>query len=474
MTTMSEDGRPAREPAADRWLGYAIAFLLSVLAGYGVASTPGLISRWGASPLGWGLVLIWLIAAWLAFPIAERSQSKPRLIELTLVQGVARIFVAILFAGRAPAGDALYYLRLSGSVLAGRGLEVYEPYIGSTLHALYPPAYALLLAGWIGCFGSAIVSLMALNALIDAAAAFMIWRIGKLLDREGAGRAAAWLYLLWPSVLLSAPLAQKEGMCTLLVLVLAHEWLVATKRGGSTLRAALSIGVTAALLALTQPGLAPLALLFGVVLVRFVPLRRMMAVGLSALPVAILVMLPWWVRNWLVLGAFVPLTTTAPIGLWIGNNPAATGNWMAPPAALRGLPELEYGRAIGAMAKQWITTHPADFVRLTVTKFVRAMGVGQFGVSRLSGMTPAPAPRALALLFPVAQLSHIMLLASGAAAAFRTTPPVRVLLLLVLAGLLQLLLFGVWFEFAERHREFLTPLLLLTICCAFAPPRRST
>ena len=457
--------RPTRYRGGRR-SGYCLAFLLALLAGYGTMSTPGLIGRWGASAPGFAMLAVWLAAAALAVPLAGRRPSLAMLGLLAAVALAMRIAVAACFAGRVPGGDALYYLTLAGNILGGRGFEVYEPYIGSTLHALYPPAYALLLSGWIACAGASTASLVTLNILIDGAAAAMICRIGVTIGRPGGARAAAWLYLLWPAVLLSAPLAQKESFCTLLVLILAHEWLIVATRQGIPLRSVAIIGAAAGLLALTQPGQAPLAALFGLVLAPLLPIRRIAAIGLAAMPVAALILVPWWVRNWLVLGAFVPLTSTAPIGLWIGNNPGTTGNWMPPPPALRGLPELEYGRAIGAIARQWIVTHPAEFVRLTLTKFLRAVGVGQAGVSRLSGMTPHPSPALLALLFPTAQLTQVLLLGGSAVGVFRLSSAVRVLLLLLVACLLQLVLFGVWFEFSERHRDFMTPFLLLIICCA--------
>ena len=47
-------------------------------------------------------------------------------------------------------------------------------------------------------------------------------------------------------------------------------------------------------------------------------------------------------------------------------------------------------------------------------------------------------------------------------AAIRRRDPLKSMLL---AGIAQMLLFGIWFEFDERHRYFLTPILLL---CASA------
>ncbi|MCF8710497.1 glycosyltransferase, partial [Rhizorhapis sp. SPR117] len=129
-------------------------------------------------------------------------------------------------------------------------------------------------------------------------------------------------------------------------------------------------------------------------------------------------LLPWWVRNWLVLGAFVPLTTSSGVGLWIGNNPGATGNWMAPPASLRGLPEIEYSRQAGAMARAWIAAHPVEFVRLTLTKLARSCGVGQFGLTRLGAMHPVLPAWLGALLLPLSHGAHLAML-GGAAVATR-------------------------------------------------------
>ncbi|MFX8301134.1 hypothetical protein ABTL22_19390, partial [Acinetobacter baumannii] len=91
------------------------------------------------------------------------------------------------------------------------------PYFGSAWRALFPPLYPLLLAGWGALAGFTTPSVLALGPLIDGTAAWLIVVLGRRLGRAVAGRRAAWLYLMWPSVLFSAPLAQKEGLCGLLI-----------------------------------------------------------------------------------------------------------------------------------------------------------------------------------------------------------------------------------------------------------------
>lgn len=446
-----------------RW---SLAALLFALAAYGVFSTPGLLADFGLSLPGIGLLMMWTLAAGWALATTVRTPFRMEWFTFAAFAIAVRIGSAILAASRVSDGDSHWYLVIAQGLLHGDGLVMHEPYMGIATRALFPPLYPLLLAGWSAVAGFSTPSLLVFSSLIDLAAAAAIVRLATLLGVRRAGFAAACLYLILPSVLLSAPLAQKEGLETVFVLLLAIGWHVAAKTP-RRMRDAFAIGLPAAALALTQPGEVMLALLFGLVLLPTIGLRRVLAIGIPAAFVAALAMLPWWVRNWLIFGAFVPLTTASGYSLWIGNNPDATGNWMAPPPQLKGLPELEYGKAAGTIAKDWIVHHPANFVRLTIAKFLHACGIGQFGVDRLAWMTP-PLPTAIAAaLLPLSHGAHLLLLgAGGVALRIRRDPAIAALAALLLACVAQLVLFAVWFEFGERHREFLDPFLLLTITVA--------
>lgn len=448
----------------------ALAALLTLLCLYGLFSTPGLAARWGWSWPGVAVLAagaaLMLGACWQA---ARPIRGGNALAWAGLVV-VTRIAVALIADGRVSPGDPHAYVTLARNVLAGRGYVIDEASLGIAAYAFYPPAYPLLLALWGGLLGFSTWSLLALNTLIDLGAARLIFTLGDRIGSRGAGRTAALAYLFWPSVLLSAPLAQKEGLCTLLVLMLALVWVWQAKRRIGGWQGALALGMPAGLLALAQPGEAGLAALFGIMLAWRTSLGDVLRFGLAALPVAILTLLPWWVRNALVFGAFVPLTSAAGISLWVGNNPAATGNWMPLPAEIHGLPERVASAHAAGMAKQWIAAHPAAFVRLTLTKFIRAMGAGQFGLVRLGAMTPPLAAPLAAALFAWAQFFQVGLLGLAGTALWRRE--MKWLAPLLLACLAQVLLLGVWFEFGERHREFLTPFLLLAIA-VWLVPRKS-
>lgn len=435
----------------------AVRGVLGLLLLYGLTALPDFAARWGTSFAAVGVVAGWIALAGIGFTMLRERPTVPSVAALGAALVAVRVAFALLAVGRSSTGDPNAYLNLAKGLLGGQGLVIYDPYLGGTWRALFPPLYPLLLAGWGAVAGFSTPSVLALGTLSDAGAAWLVVVLGRRLGSPLAGRRAAWLYLVWPSVLFSAPLAQKESLCAVLVLALALAWL-APRPGW---RGALALGLPAGLLALTQPGEVPLAGLFGLVLIGRLGLRQVALTGARGAIVATLVLVPWWVRNWLTLGAFVPLTTASGASLWIGNNSGASGNWMPLPEALRGTPELLYGKRAQALAMQWIAAHPLGFVRLTLTKFVRACGIGEFGITRLVAMGP-PFPRALAAaLWPLAQVSHLVLL--GASAVRVTRVPFALVLLIAACGL-QLMLFGVWFEFGERHREFATPFLLLAMC----------
>jgi hypothetical protein len=441
---------------------HAITVPLCFFIAYGLWSLPNLLLHWHVYNFAIPFSLTWLAIA--VAPIQLARQGRKILAVAVAILGIValRISIGYVVAGHVPAGDAHMYLLLAEDLRAGRGLEVFEPFMGTETRALFPPLYPIVLTAWSFVAGLSTASLIILGILTDALAAMVIVTLASALGNRRAGLVAAWLYLIWPSTLLSAPLAQKEGFCALLVLVLALQWVRYAQVARPGMREAAAIGVTAGLLALTQPGELPLAGLFGLVALGC-DKKRLLLTSLTALPTAMAaVMLPWWVRNLAVFGSFVPLTSAGGYGLWVGNNPNADGHWMPPPHALYGLPEIAFGHAAARLAMGWIAAHPLDFVKVTVAKALRGWGIAEFGVSRLADLKPATDAGISGSLFVLAQALHVSVLFI---AALRTSilrvPGSRPLLVLVLACLIQTLCFGAFFEFGERHREFATPFLLL-------------
>jgi hypothetical protein len=113
--------------------------------------------------------------------------------------------------------------------------------------------------------------------------------------------------------------------------------------------------------------------------------RRQCGYGLAAIGVMAAVLVPWWIRNWTVIGRFVPTTLQMGASLYDGLGPQATGasNFDFMPAIAEderrrgGADPLEYrldrrlSRAALAAARQ----DPLRVLALAGTKFLRMWNV---------------------------------------------------------------------------------------------------
>jgi hypothetical protein len=443
---------------------------------HAIVTIPWAAGNWGLSLPGLVLLACWLAAAAVAVPIARETLSGRRYwILLVVALAVARLGPFLLVSGATVVGDPGIYEQLARSLLGGEGLIFRDPLTQVDFRALYPPAYPLFLAA-IGRFvGLSADAFWASNLAIDFGSALLLMGVGTRLGSPAAGRAAAWLFAIWPAFAFASPFAQKESMVTLEVLAVSFVLLGLHRAHITSWREAALLGLAAACLMLTQPALALFPAILGLVLLRTAGWRPLASLLLKAAPFALLLVAPWWIRNFHLFGSFVPLTTTGGLSLWVGNNRDATGNWMPMPDAYRGMPEVEMSARAAREAARWMADNPGDFIRLTFFKLFRAVGMEQFTLARLNQMTPQPHLATFAALFPLLQGSFIALLAAAALFAKRLPrlPRGNRLLLILCACAAQILLFSLPFEFGERHRWFLMPFLFLAVAAGLVRPERA-
>ena len=97
----------------------------------------------------------------------------------------------------------------------------------------------------------------------------------------------------------------------------------------------------------------------------------------SAAAVTIVCLMPWTIRNAIVMDAFVPVATNASATLWSGHHAGATGGQTYPPEEYYlqfdqepPLRELQSGAALRRDAIEYMMTHPFHELRLIPLKLV--------------------------------------------------------------------------------------------------------
>jgi hypothetical protein len=408
-----------------------------------------------------GLVIVKMTASSISLdsPRTFRSILLPAMVVLAVLM---RLFALLLAWGTDPTGDPQNYLRLANHLLAGNGLALPRTAVGPepVSTALFPPMLPLLLAG-VGLVAPLnAATLCILNTLIDCAAALLLARLARLLGMAQIAVPVALAYLLWPSIALMSPLAYKEGLVIALLLGTVVCLVEQSTRPG--LRWAVASGVCGGLLLLAQPALVTLLpILFLALRPRFSGWRRWWSVSLTAAVATLLVMLPWWVRNALVFGQFVPLTTSGGLALWVGAHPSGGVVWQLPPDSWNQLGELEAARAATAAAWRTIWVDPFAYLARCLAKFPSSFFYSNWAIDQLVNARgqrwPGLAQSTLLRFGPTLVELWVVAMAAIAMVRARHEAAVRMLW----ACVAQVMLFAIWFEFSERHRLFMTPFMLL-------------
>jgi hypothetical protein len=345
---------------------------------------------------------------------------------LALIFGlVARLIAWNSIAGIPPADDPGAYNRLADNLLAGRGLVIDDPVYGAGLRAIFPPLYPLLLAATKALTGGYI----SLNIAADLAASAAILYLTK-----GSSRAAA-AYFLFPSVILASIVPSKE--CLALAILLANLILLG--------RSSLAFGLATGLLALTQPAWAPIPI------VAFILTERKPQAYAIAAAACVLVMLPWWIRNYMLFHQFVPLTSAGQLSLAVAYNGTHVSTANIP------LDEIGRSQAVGKATVAAIAGHPLHYLTNVAKMAVRAFLVEDDTIEYLKWS----GARWLSTAAIVTQASYAGLILW----ASRMRPELDwKRWSFILAWLATCFIFGgTWLEFTSRHRAFAIPLLCLWI-----------
>ncbi|MFC7956538.1 hypothetical protein [Rhodococcoides kroppenstedtii] len=267
--------------------------------------------------------------------------------------------------------DELQYIALAESIANGSGYELNgEP------SAYRPPAWPTVLA--IGLLiGIPVAYLPLVSGFLLIVAALATGRITVLLTGTNAGWLTCFIVLLYPINIYTASTVYPQTFATATISLI---WLLALKsQRPSTfpLVIAMLLGLLSAALALAVP---TLALASGLIIAWTLIQNGVAGIWRSAFTMgsALIPLLFWCVRNWLILGQPVLLSTSSGVNLLLGNNKntTASNGLGADISEYRraadelGLDELGRNEYFRASALTWISENPGAALSLFLRKLL--------------------------------------------------------------------------------------------------------
>ncbi len=450
-----------------RWMAFAFAVaLLAIGVAASLVLAVGLFERF--DPIGSALLAVWLAAmVVMLWRMDLLGRNWWLLVVIAALSLILRYWSATLTFDVALGADPMNYTNLATAVLEGRGLITDDWHYGQDLRAYFPPLYPLALAVFWWVFGTSVWSTLVMNIMIDLIAAWALGDAARRLSRDNrhatnVGIVAAIVYFAWPAFALGAGIPQKEALTLMFIILLLRTmviWLHADEKDARRWRHGLFAGLWWGLLSLTQPSLALAPGFVGLILVWQKGFGPVFMLGLKALPTLLAVLLPWWIRNWMLFGTFIPFTTASGMML----NSAWRDLRIPFPPGLFDLPEPERASIMGGKAAEAIGKNPLEFARQALTSMALGFSYEEASLARYRHTTPPISMAEHAKLAPVLQGSYVVLVLSAMAGAWRQfrIRHVEPVLLYAFVLFASIIMINFWFEFGERHRLVLTPFLIL-------------
>jgi hypothetical protein len=280
------------------------------------------------------------------------------------------------------------------SMAEGRGFG--SPFVQETgPTAWLTPVYPAIVAGVFKVYGirtaHAFYATLMLNILFSVAACVPIFWIGRRAGGGATGAVAAWMWALLPTAII-IPYQWVWDTSLAALLVASLTWVTIRVAQSGRVGDWIGYGLLWGFALMTNPSLAA-ALPFlaiwltftvqgttrgvghdGKKIVGFTFRSDSIRNGLLAVAVVVLCCVPWTVRNYRAFHAMVPLRTTLPLQLWLGNNNLYDPNYSGPVEANAAredirryarMGEIAFMSAKGQEAREFIATHHRLYAELT-------------------------------------------------------------------------------------------------------------
>jgi 4-amino-4-deoxy-L-arabinose transferase-like glycosyltransferase len=296
-----------------------------------------------------------------------------------------RCGAALWWQARLTGGKQFYFADSESYWVLARELAAGRPYqFGSPdARAFRMPGYPLLLAGLFKLYSGEppVLAARMVGALLGGIAVLFVYLLARQAMDAPSALFAAGAAAVYPgSIVTSVAVLSEALFCPLAVAQLAvwaQSWQAG--RGAQSWLLALAAGLLAGAAALVRPEW----LMFPAFALPALAWHwRSHRLGKCATLIAgiILAMAPWWVRNYLAVGKFVPTTLQLGASLYDGLNPRATGasdmrfvaEWEACERRRDRLSqepfEVRLDRSLRNAALSWAWQHPQRVAELAAAK----------------------------------------------------------------------------------------------------------
>jgi 4-amino-4-deoxy-L-arabinose transferase-like glycosyltransferase len=312
------------------------------------------------------------------------SFPKDRVHIFTLIIFVVALALRLCYALPQPDThwdeDERVYLTIARNYVAGDGLILTE-----YRKAAFPPLYPLFLAGLLKTGFPIFPVVRVVQSIIGAISCLLLMGITRLAvpgkTKSGAidaGMIAALLMAIYPILVFYCARLMTENLVIFLILCSLYALLKSLQSLHRFIWLFMG-GVTMGLGILCRPTLLP----FIVFVILWLAIagsennRFLKSVLFFLIPI-ILVILPWEIRNYRVLGKIIPITSSGGSNLYIANNPISDGGSVGYRKLMKSgvfhlgeeEGEIEYNRLYREKALALIKDNPGRFIYLAFKRLL--------------------------------------------------------------------------------------------------------
>lgn len=254
--------------------------------------------------------------------------------------------------------------------------------------AQFPPVYPFVVAGFFYVLGTyskaAAVGLFLFQSVCAAVSAVCLALLGDRIFNSTVGLVAGLVMAIYPTSIFYSVINIWYSELTVMLVLIAVTTAVTAKKSPTTGRVAF-LGGLSGLIVLVDSAMVVyvLFLMLWMLFAWRVQLSRFVVLVFLWAATAAVVVTPWAVRNWLVLGSPLVLKSNLGSAFFTGNNSFSSGanDRTEIKQALgavekretnydRGQSELVYQRHLQNKAFQWIRSNPFRFLKLTALRMV--------------------------------------------------------------------------------------------------------